>query len=430
MQFRCEFAHLIPGSPRGIRITGAETTYLDDFESSQTTIDLRSLNAWNLASTPGKQTDLFPESELNNDLAYGYNRAKLAWYIIDQSFYTGGASVPDNIRNDPEITSDQRMREVLVKEVFPNYSLSTNEARNLAMFDLAYYHNERGPYNYEVEGQSGISAGMDADGFLNDPASRWGGIMRPLQINNFEEQNIEFIQFWVMDPFYDNPDAPDGGDIYFNLGSVSEDILKDGRQSFENGIPADGDKSGMDSTQWGLLSEIQPITEFFDNATGAREAQDVGFDALDDSEERAWAHVGTGNYLQRIATVYGTTSNAYVRAYPDPSADNFVFYRGDSLDNAQADIMKRYKNFNGVQGNSATETINGAHASATNVPDKEDANRDQTLSKTESYFQYRISMRPEDLEVGKNNVADIFETQSHDLPVSYTHLTLPTILLV
>ena len=85
LQFRGEFAHLIPGSPRGIRITGAETTYLDDFESSQTTIDLRSLNAWNLASTPGKQVDLFPESELNNDLAYGYNRAKLAWYIIDPS---------------------------------------------------------------------------------------------------------------------------------------------------------------------------------------------------------------------------------------------------------------------------------------------------------------------------------------------------------
>jgi cell surface protein SprA len=131
-----------------------------------------SINTW-------KAGRLIPESELNNDLSYGYNRAKLAWYIIDPSLYTGGSSVPDNIRNDPEITSDQRMREVLVKEVFPNYSLSTNEARNLAMFDLAYYPNERGPYNYEVEGQSGISAGMDANGFLNDPASRWGGIMRP-----------------------------------------------------------------------------------------------------------------------------------------------------------------------------------------------------------------------------------------------------------
>lgn len=416
LQFRGEFAHLIPGSPRGIRITGSETTYLDDFESSQTTIDLRSLNAWNLASTPGNQDDLFPESALNNDLAYGYNRAKLAWYIIDPSLYTGGSAVPDNIRNDPEITSDQRMREVLVKEVFPNYSLAQNEARNLAMFDLAYYPSEPGPYNFDVEGEPGISAGLSADGELADPSSRWAGIMRPLQINNFEEQNIEFIQFWVMDPFYENDNAPDGGDLYFNLGSVSEDILKDGRQSFENGIPANGDKSQMDSTRWGYLSEIQPITEFFDNAAGARDAQDVGFDALLDSEERTWAPSGSSSYLNRISNAYGTGSVAYQSAYPDPSRDNFHFYRSDSLDVESADIMERYKAFNGTQGNSATLTVNGAPASATNVPDKEDANRDQTLSKTESYFQYRVSMRPEDLVVGQNYITDIYETNSHDLP--------------
>jgi hypothetical protein len=423
VQFKGEFAHLIPGSPRGIKITGAETTYLDDFESSQTTIDLRSLTAWNLASTPSKQSQLFPESSLNNDLAYGFNRAKLAWYIIDPSLYTGGASVPDNIRNDPEITSDQRMREVLVKEVFPNYSLSTNEARNLAMFDLAYYPAQRGPYNYDVEGLAGISQGIDANGNLVDPASRWAGIMRPLQINNFEEQNIEFIQFWVMDPFYDNDNAPDGGDLYFNLGSVSEDILKDGRQSFENGIPADGDKSTMDSTKWGLLSEIQPITEFFDNASGARGFQDVGFDALNDSEERLWTPTGGTSYLQRISNTFGQSNGAYQKAFRDPSADNFVYYRGDSLDNASADILRRYYSFNGVEGNSSTATINGAPASATNVPDKEDANRDQTLSKTESYFQYRVSMREQDLVVGKNYVADIYETNSHALPNGMTRPT-------
>ena len=416
LQFKGEFANLIPGSPKGIKITGAETTYLDDFESSQTTIDLRSLNSWNLASTPGNQASMFPESTLNNDLAYGYNRAKLAWYIVDPSLFTGGSSVPDNIRNDPEITSDQRMREVLIKEVFPNYSLQQNEARNLAMFDLAYYPNERGPYNFDVEGEPGISSGMNANGLLEDPGSRWAGIMRPLQINNFEEQNIEFIQFWVMDPFYDNPDAPDGGDVYFNLGSVSEDVLKDGRQSFENGIPATGDKSTMDTTSWGYLSEIQPITEFFDNASGAREYQDVGFDALNDYEERVWNPSGGANYLTRISSALGSGSNAYQNVFNDPSGDNFVFYRGDSLDNQGADIMERYKNFNGIQGNSSTITINGSPASATNIPDKEDANRDQTLSKTESYFQYRVSMRPEDLEVGRNFVTDIYETQSHDLP--------------
>ena len=422
VQFRGEFAHLIPGSPRGIKITGAETTYLDDFESSQTTIDLRSFTAWSLASTPGYQDGLFPEASLNDDLVYGYNRAKLAWYIIDPSFYTGGTGVPDNIRNDPEITSDQRQREVLIKEVFPNYSLSPNEARNVAMFDLAYYPAERGPFNFDVEGVNGVSAGLEENGALKDPASRWAGIMRPLQINNFEEQNIEFIQFWVMDPFYDNPDAPDGGDLYFNLGSISEDILKDGRQSFENGIPADGDKTEMDSTHWGLISPIQPITEFFDNAAGARVNQDVGLDGLNDDEERVWAPNGQ-SYLNRISAQFGQGSLAYVQSELDPSADNFTYYRGDGLDAANANILQRYKNFNGVQGNSDTETINGAPASATNVPDKEDVNRDQTLSKTESYFQYRVSMRPEDLVVGKNYIADIYETQSHQLPNGMTRPT-------
>jgi cell surface protein SprA len=240
--------------------------------------------------------------------------------------------------------------------------------------------------------------------------------MRPLQINNFEEQNIEFIQFWVMDPFYENDNPPDGGDLYFNLGSVSEDILKDGRQSFENGIPANGDKSQMDTTRWGYLSEIQPITEFFDNATGARTAQDVGFDALLDSEERLWSPAGSSSYLNRISTAYGTGSDAYQSAFPDPSRDNFHFYRSDSLDNESANILQRYKGFNGTQGNSTTVTVDGVPASATNVPDKEDANRDQTLSKTESYYQYRVSMRPEDLVVGENNITDIYETTSHDLP--------------
>jgi cell surface protein SprA len=41
ISFQGEFAHLIPGSPRAIQITDDETTYIDDFESSQTFIDIR-----------------------------------------------------------------------------------------------------------------------------------------------------------------------------------------------------------------------------------------------------------------------------------------------------------------------------------------------------------------------------------------------------
>lgn len=404
-----EFAHLIPGSPRGIKLEGAETAYIDDFESTQTFIDLRGLTQWQLASVPGNQPSRFPEASLNNDVTYGFNRAKLAWYIVDPTFYTNSAATPINIRQDRNITSDHRQREVLIHEVFPNQSLNTNQARNIAMFDMAYYPNERGPYNFDVEGAPGISAGTNPDGTLIDPKSRWGGIMRPLQINNFEEQNIEFVQFWMMDPFLEDPNNQ-GGDFYLNLGSISEDILRDGRPAFENGIDPTQGISVMDSTAWGYVPKVQPIIEFFDNAPTARPIQDVGLDAMDDETERNWRYNGNSTFLERISNAHGQQSAAYQNAFNDPGGDNFRFYKGPQLDADELNILDRYKEFNGPQGNSSTETIDGIPASFSNIPDKEDGNRDQTLNKTEAYYQYKISMRQGDIEVGRNYITDILET--------------------
>lgn len=405
-----EFAHLIPGSPRGIKIAGSETTYIDDFESAQTTIDLRGMTNWQLASVPGNQPDMFPEYNYNNELEYGYNRAKLAWYIIDPIFFANNSQTPQNIRDSKDIVSDPRQREVLINEVFPNTSLSNGQARNIAMLDLAYYPSERGPYNFDVEGEPGISAGVDGNGNLVDPESRWGGIQRQLQINNFEEQNIEFIQFWIMDPFLADPNN-DGGDLYFNLGNVSEDVLKDGRQAFENGIDPITGVESMDSTAWGYVPKVQPITEFFDNDPNSRPIQDAGLDALDDNRERTWSYNGNPTYVDRMDNQFGQGSPAYQQAFSDPGGDNFGFYVGDNHDNANHDILERYKQFNGPQGNSSTNTINGIPASFTNLPDKEDVNRDQTMTKTETYYQYKVSLRNQDLEVGKNYITDIFNTK-------------------
>ena len=79
--------------------------------------------------------------------------------------------------------------------------------------------------------------------------------MRPLTTNNFDQANVEYLQFWVMDP-YENysltteEGLPQGidpldlsnqiGDIYIHLGNVSEDILKDSRKMYENGLPETG----------------------------------------------------------------------------------------------------------------------------------------------------------------------------------------------
>ena len=415
LQFQGEVAQLIPGTPKAIDIAGSATTYIDDFESAQTSIDLRGTNTWYMASLPEGQPRLFPESGWNNNLAHGFNRARTAWYIIDPSFYAGNAATPENIRQNPAITSDPRQRMVPINEIFPNLPVQPGMARNLAMFDVAFYPQERGPYNFDAEGLSGLSSGIDANGVLINPASRWGGLMRSLQVNNFEEQNIEFIQFWVMDPFLDDPTNP-GGDVYFNLGNLSEDILKDGQQSFENGLSPVGALTSLDSSTWGYTPKYQPLTDAFGNDATARVHQDVGLDGINDATEAEWRNGVAFSYIERLNALFGSTAPVVQSALLDPAADNFRYFRGPQLDAESADILARYKRFNGTQGNSNTESIDGSPASATNMPDKEDVNRDQTLNKAEAYFQYKISMRPQDLVIGKNHIADIYETTTDLLP--------------
>ncbi len=411
-----EVARIIPGTPRGIEINGEQTTFLDDFESSQTTIDIRNPNAWRLASTPAGQLDLFPEAA-ENSLAYGFNRARLAWYSIDPLFHNDEARTPGNIRNNKDLQSTNPVRQVLVSEVFPNIELQNGQPRNIATLDLAFSPEERGPYNYDVE-PTAVSAGLNQNGGLNDPASRWGGIMRDITVTNFEEQNIEFIQFWMLNPFIGVDEVPEGGDLYFNLGSISEDILKDGVQAIENSIPVDGDLSRLDSTKWGYASNVRPPVVAFDADPAARNLQDVGYDLLNDIQERAWSYDSAyPNYIQRIVNNLGAGTPAEALATVDPAADNFQYYRGDNLDQASANILERYKLFNNPQGNSNPTPIGGVSAFATNLPDIEDINRDQTLSKAETYFQYKVSIRPQDLnEVGENYITDIFTTESPEQP--------------
>ena len=411
-----EVAQMIPGSPRGIEINGEQTTFLDDFESSQTTIDIRNPSAWRLASTPAGQPDLFPEGS-ENSVAYGFNRARLAWYTIDPLFHNDESRTPDNIRNNKDLQSTNDVREVLVDEVFPNLELDNSQPRNIATLDLAFYPRERGPYNYDVE-PTAFSAGINQDGSLRDPESRWGGIMRDVSVTNFEEQNIEFIQFWVLNPFVGNDNPPPGGDLYINLGSVSEDILRDGVQAIENSVPVNGDLSKLDSTRWGYATSVRPPVVAFDADPSARDLQDVGYDLLNDEQERTWVSDSAyANYIQRVINTFGQASPAYTQANADPASDNFRYYRGDDLDQAEANILERYKAFNNPQGNSNPTPVGGVSAFATNLPDIEDVNRDQTLSKAETYYQYRISMRPSDLQTeGQNYITSIEKTRSPDQP--------------
>lgn len=429
-----EVAKLFPGHSRALSKEGV--SYVDDFEGSQTSINLSggAITQWVLASTPQGQPDLFPEGSLVNDLGFGYNRAKLSWYVLDNIFWQTDNSTPEHIKNDLDMRSNHFMRVVWQDEVFPNKSLSNTAQNNVSMFDLAFRPNERGPYNYDVDGFTPNGArygfGMNEDGTLKSPESRWGGIMRKMETNDFDAANIQFIQFWLMDPFAesDDPNFPGdetNGQLYFNLGEISEDLLRDGQKSFEQGLPSTAAEATDLSdpsvfTSWGRIPPLgtQAIVHAFDNDPETREFQDVGMEGLRDEEERLFFE---DVFLDKIEQLYGESSVAYQLASNDPSADNYHHFRGDDYDRNQIDILERYKNYNGMDGNSPTseqdkaKNSEGYPTSQTSRPNEEDINSDNTLDDVESYFQYRVNINTKDISpenVGNNYITNVLETRA------------------
>lgn len=414
-----EFAHFVPGHSKAIGKQG--TTYIDDFEASKSTIDLTTMSNWVLASTPQGQPDLFPEAQptsmadnARRKLAYGYNRALMSWYIIDPLFYNRNNATPKNLT--PEDLSRPYARAVYEPELFPykQNSGTTALSTQMTVFNMAYYPTERGPYNYDVAGAEGLSRGLNDDGTLRDPKTRWGGIMRKFDNTDFESSNYEYIEFWMMDPFIENPNHT-GGKLYFNLGDISEDILRDGVKFFENGLPADGSDENVEFTAWGRVPTTQLIVNAFDQEESARQYQDVGFDGLQDSREREYFDE---TYLHLLSNQFGTTSRAYQNAYEDPSGDNYHYFRGTDYDNADLKVVERYKLFNNAEGNSPSDSQSPESypTQATQIPNLEDMNNDNTLSEDEKYYQYVINLSPQHMVVGENYINDVYEAVPDLLP--------------
>lgn len=395
-----EFAQLVPHKQKSGSSKGS--SYVDDFEATQTGIDLRSPHAWQLASTPS----MFAESALSNNPDYGKNRALLNWYYIDRMFTQRNSSLcPSYIKSDLKQLSNPYVREVTTFEIFPGRQLTYGEMNTIQTLDLSFYPTERGPYNVDTDR-------INSDGSLQDPENRWGGIMRKLETTNFESNNIEYVQFWMMSPFLD-PENPnyDGGDLYFNFGEISEDILKDGFKSYENGVPYDGNDQYMRETAWGRVSTQASMTYSFDNNSGSRLLQDVGLDGL--SNDMEYTHPTYKDFLERLRSKVDATTLAKMAAdrfspLNDPAGDNYHFYRGYDYDEQRLSILERYKRYNGVEGNSlsAEDASDKLYQSARSTPDVEDINQDNTLNEYERYFQYRVSIRPEDLVVGQNYITD------------------------
>ena len=399
ISFTGEFAQLIAGQSKG---TQDKASYIDDFENSTNKISILTPTSWMLSSVPS----MFPESSDKTTLRSGYNRSLLSWYTIDPLFTRRSSSLtPGHIRSDLEQLSNYYVREIYVNELYPNRNQSTynGATATLSALNLTYYPNERGPYNFNPD--------VNSDGTLNHPTQHWGGMMRKIDNSDFEENNIEYIEFWMLDPFIysreEGKASEYGGDLYFNLGEVSEDVLHDGKKFYESGMPVDG-STNWTETQWGRIPNQATVTYAFATTKGSRALQDVGLNGLNDEQELAFAPYKS--YLDEVQSK--VSAQVWDSIQADPAADDYHYFRGTDYDQMQASIIRRYKYINNPQGNSPdnesrTETYDTSYKT---TPDVEDINQDYTLNEYEKYYQYHVSIRPEDLVVGQNFIVDKRET--------------------
>jgi cell surface protein SprA len=425
LTFRGEAAKLFPGNAKAIGRSG--NSYIDDFEGSVSVIDVRSPNAWYLASIPQGQATSFPEASLSDSIATGKNRARFNWYSIDPMFTrTQNGTTPGYYNNN--IFSNNMWRQVFETELFPGKTPPNGQQVVLPVLDLGFYPSERGPYNYDVK-PTAISSGINSDGTLKNPQNRWGGIMRRLETNDFQAANVEYIQFWMMDPFnedYTKETHPDfdpaklpSGDLYINLGNISEDIVKDGRMLYENGLQGTSSFSKdlpIDSNNVGNFPIIPPTVNAFSQDNNDRPYQDVGFDGLgNDAEKFRFRRV----LADAQNSAYDQNAPAIQALLRDPSTDDYHFFRGDDWDAVEEKTLVRYSKYNNPEGNQPTEEqyknqnsggYNTSHANT--LPNIEDVNRDNTLSETENYYQYHIKISPSDVNansVGTNFIVDAFD---------------------
>lgn len=394
ISFTGEYAQLHAGKAKGAQ---GNASYLDSFDDTKKPHSQSNPKEWVLSSTPSH----LEYGKLTNDVKYGYNRARLAWYNIDPLFTRRSSSLtPAHIKSDLEQLSNHYVREVYTREIYPNRDTNQGESNTLDILNIAYYPSERGPYNLDTD--------VDENARLNDPKKRWGGMMRKINMSDFESSNIQYIEFWMLDPFiYTKNDKRYGGDLYFNLGDISEDVLKDGKKAYESGMPVNSASTYIE-TLWGRVPSEKSVVYSFSNESGARPKQDIGLNGLNDAEERNYGIYA--DYLNTMKSKVNAT--AYDSIYEDPAGDDYHYFRGSDYDTQHTSILERYKYINSPEGNSPNSGGSGERYSTAykSTPDAEDVNSDYTMNEYENFYEYHISLRPEDMIVGRNFIVDARET--------------------
>ena len=390
ISFIGEAALLRPGHSRAIN-QGKDkggVAYIDDFEGTTSNQDLSNqVNLWHFSSIPLGSKFREADPSLSNTVSSSLNRAKIAWYRTDRSV--------NGNRN-----SDNYSAVVPIVELFPSRTIQPGINNELYTFSMHFDPTERGPYNFDVPDGTTFSSGLNPqNGKLRNPRSRWAGIQRGLYNTDFEASNIETVEFFMLNPFDKKADGSPittGGNMYINLGDISEDVFRDGQMFFENGLPTTQNKTRYDSTAWGRVPLVQVITRSHNNDPEILKQQDVGYDGLNNESERLFF----SSYLQTLQT---QRLNALVldTIRQDPANDDYKFFNDPSFpDNAS--VVERYKKYNNPEGNTSfTNQTDNNLRNYTQYPESEDLNDDNAFDQSDAYYQYHVPIVPD----GKGGMA-------------------------
>lgn len=374
LNFKMEGAYLLPGLNKGTN----DQSYIDDFEQTTSKISLKEPAAWSLASKPEKSGGVFSGAGAGNDLTNGYGRGLLSWYNIDPRFWGVGGRAPAGIT--PQSVSNHASRRVQYSEIYNNRDFVAGEQTFTNTFDISYYPTEKGPYNVNPNNEA--------------TQQRWAGLMRPITVSNFVNSNIEYVEFWMMDPYADGNNLGANPKLLLQLGNVSEDVLKDGFMQYENGLPTPGTPSVTTNSNWGVQPKQPPILYAFSSEGQERTTQDAGYDGLTSDQE---------------SMKFGNTFTNPVTNIADPAVDDFVFYLSAKFTGSQASsLVQRYKYFRGPEGNSQSNSLEVA----SQTPDAEDINKDYNLDQSENYNEYQIKLDQASLALGTNNIVDVKTVQA------------------
>lgn len=346
---RGEYAQFLPGHPSELntKLDPGGVAYIDDFEGSKRSVPIGFGGSWSLASAP----DNLPLLSLN------LNPVQRTEYRADMKYYV-----------NPVL-------KVPVKEIWPERSVSSKD-NTISVFSVLFDPKIRGQFNFSLDLENKI---------YNSNGETWGGIQKamPSYISNLVDENIEFIEFWfqISDNINTYSYTRNSGEMYIDLGAISEDILPNGVLNTEKGLSA-GTAPDIRDTP-GTVHPKDPNLRSFISSI-----EDLGMDGLSNANEQ----IELKTFVDAVVAS-GIPSDEKEKIKDDPSGDNFRYSNG----------TYDFSAYNGSEGNTQSSTGNSERY----VEDTEDMNGSGSLDKTNSYFRYKINLSADSLsedvvKAGKN----------------------------